>query len=158
MKVKALRGALSTGCKTIQECGGWSPFMRPNKLMGSLKYLNVWMFYEVPLNIDLFNLAALGLSCGMRNLVPRPGIKPGPSGKESACQCRSRKSRGFNPWIRKIPWSRKWQPALVFSPGKVHGRRSLVGYSLWGWKESAMTEQLSTVQTFPQLLNFDEFV
>ena len=22
---------------------------------------------------------------------------------------------GFNPWIRKIPWSRKWQPPTVFS-------------------------------------------
>ena len=36
------------------------------------------MFYEGPLNIDVFNLAAPGLSCGMQNLVPRPGIKPGP--------------------------------------------------------------------------------
>ena len=27
------------------------------------------------------------------------------SGKESACQCRW---HGFNPWIRKIPWRRKW--------------------------------------------------
>ena len=22
---------------------------------------------------------------------------------------------GFNPWVRKIPWSRKWQPPPVFS-------------------------------------------
>ena len=28
-------------------------------------------------------------------------------------------------------------------PGKLHGRRSLVGYSPWGCKESDMTEQLS---------------
>ena len=32
------------------------------------------------------------------------------SGKESTCQC------GFNPWIRKIPWRRKWQPTQVFLP------------------------------------------
>ena len=32
------------------------------------------------------------------------------SGKESACQCRR---YGFNPWIRKIPWSRKWKPTPV---------------------------------------------
>ena len=35
----------------------------------------------------------------------------------------------FNPWVRKMPWSRKRQPAPVFLPGKLHGQRSLVGYS-----------------------------
>ena len=30
-------------------------------------------------------------------------------------QCRR---HGFNPWIRKIPWRRKWQPTQVFLPGK----------------------------------------
>ena len=49
--------------------------------------------------------------------------------KESACQCRRCKRHGFNPWIRKIPWSRKWQPTPVFLPGKFHGQRSLLGYS-----------------------------
>ena len=28
--------------------------------------------------------------------------------------------------------SRKWQPAPVFLPGKSHGQRNLVDYSLWG--------------------------
>ena len=41
----------------------------------------------------------------------------------------------FDPWVRKIPWSRKWQPTLVFLPGKPHGRKSLVGCSLGGCKE-----------------------
>ena len=41
------------------------------------------------------------------------------------------------------PWqSRKWQPTPVFLPGKSHGWRSLAGYSLWGCKESDMTERL----------------
>ena len=44
------------------------------------------------------------------------------SGKGLACQCRR---RGFNPWVQKVPWSRKWQPAPVFLPGKSHGQRSL---------------------------------
>ena len=30
---------------------------------------------------------------------------------------------------------RKWQPTLVFLPGKSHGRRSWAGYSAWGRKE-----------------------
>ena len=33
----------------------------------------------------------------------------------------------FNPWIRKIPWRRKWQPTPVFLLGKSHRQRSLVG-------------------------------
>ena len=54
------------------------------------------------------------------------------SSKESACQC---KRHGFDPWVRKIPWRREWQPTLVFLPGKSHGQRSLVGYSPQGCKE-----------------------
>ena len=46
----------------------------------------------------------------------------------------------FNPWVWKIPWRRKWQPILVFLPGKFHGQRRLAGYRLWGHKESDATE------------------
>ena len=63
-------------------------------------------------------------------------------GKEPACLCGRRKRRRFNPWVRKIPWRRKWQPTPVFLPGKPHGQRSLVGYSPQGSKESDTTEQL----------------
>ena len=48
------------------------------------------------------------------------------SATESTCQCRR---LGFHPWVRKIPWRRKWQPNPVFLPGESHGQRSLVGYS-----------------------------
>ena len=51
------------------------------------------------------------------------------SSKESACQCGRHMRHGFDPWVRKIPWRRKWQPTSVFLPGKPHGQRSLVGYS-----------------------------
>ena len=44
------------------------------------------------------------------------------SGKESTCQCRRCE---FDPWVRKIPWRRKWQPTLVFLSGKFHGQISL---------------------------------
>ena len=37
----------------------------------------------------------------------------------------------FSPWVRKIPWRRKWQLIPVFLPGESHGQRSLVGYSPW---------------------------
>ena len=54
------------------------------------------------------------------------------SGKEPAGQFRRHKRSGFDPWIRKIPWRRKWQPTPVFLPGKSYGQRSLVGYSPGG--------------------------
>ena len=62
------------------------------------------------------------------------------SGRESAHQCRRHRKRGFNPWVRKMPWRRTWQPTPVFLPGKSHGQRSLAGYSPRGCKESDMTE------------------
>ena len=36
---------------------------------------------------------------------------------------------------------RQWHPTPVLLPGKSHGRRSLVGCSLWGHEESDMTER-----------------
>ena len=48
-------------------------------------------------------------------------------GKESTCQLRRFKRCGFESWVRKIPWSRKWQPIPGFFPGKFCGQRSLAG-------------------------------
>ena len=53
------------------------------------------------------------------------------SGEESACNAGDAKTLRFNPWVGKIPWSRKWQPTPVFLPGESCGHKSLVGYSLW---------------------------
>ena len=53
------------------------------------------------------------------------------SGKELACQFRR---HGFDPWLGKIPWRRKWKSIPVFLPGKSHGQRSLAGCSPWGWE------------------------
>ena len=42
----------------------------------------------------------------------------GASGKEPACQCRTRMRHGFDLWVRKIPWRRKWQPTpVIFALG-----------------------------------------
>ena len=46
----------------------------------------------------------------------------------------------FNPWVRKIPLRRAWQPTPVFCLESPHGERSLAGYSPWGHKESNWTE------------------
>ena len=51
----------------------------------------------------------------------------------------------FNPWVRKIPWSREWLFTIIFLPGKFCGQRSLAGYNPCACKESDMTELLSTL-------------
>ena len=79
---------------------------------------------------------------------PAMGLPRWCSGKESTRLCRR---CGFDPWVRKIVWSRKqYYCILIFLPGKSHEQRSLVGYCLGGLKESDMTEQLSTAPADPQ--------
>ena len=67
---------------------------------------------------------------------------------------------GFDPWVGKIPWRRKWQPTPVFLPREVHGQSNLVGYSPWGHKELDMTEvtEHSSIQGrgFPRWLHGKE--
>ena len=46
---------------------------------------------------------------------------------------------GFDPWVGKIPWRRKWQPTTVVLLEKSHGQRSLAGYRPWDHKESDMS-------------------
>ena len=61
------------------------------------------------------------------------------SGKELACQCRRWERRGFNSWVGKIPWGKKWRPAPIFLPEESHAQRNLVGYSPWGCKKGGKT-------------------
>ena len=83
------------------------------------------------------------------------GFPGGAIGKEPACQCRRYTTCGFNPWVRKIPWRRAWQPTPVFLPGESHGQRSLEGYSPLGrtrvrydWSDLAHTFHIGG---FPQM-------
>ena len=71
-------------------------------------------------------------------------------GKES-CQCRRYRRSGFDPWVGKILWRRKWQSTPVFFPGKSHRQRNLAGFSLWGRKESDTTEHARTLPSDPRL-------
>ena len=47
----------------------------------------------------------------------------GASCKEPTRQCRRSKRCKFDPWIRKIPWRKAWQPTPVCLPGASHGQR-----------------------------------
>ena len=70
-------------------------------------------------------------------------------------QCRrSSRTLQFDPWVRKIPWRKKWQPTPVFLPGKSRGQRSLVGYSPWGRRrvrtDWATEHKHPIIQTYEQ--------
>jgi len=53
---------------------------------------------------------------------------------------------GFSPWVRNIPWRRKWQPTPLFLPGKSHVQRSPVGYSPCSCKR--ITQDLAKQNVF----------
>ena len=69
-------------------------------------------------------------------------------GKESTCQCRGHKRHTLDPWVGKIPWSRKWQPTPVFLPRESRRQGSLANYSPWGHKDLGTTEHAHTPPTF----------
>ena len=52
------------------------------------------------------------------------GLSSSASGEEPTSQRRRRKRCRLSPKTGRIPWSRKWQSAPVFLPGKSHGLRS----------------------------------
>ena len=53
----------------------------------------------------------------------------------------------FNPWLGKIPWRRERLATPLFWPGEFRGP-----YSLWGCKESDITEQFSLSLSRPQIV------
>ena len=75
----------------------------------------------------------------MSTVSQSKGFLSGSVSKESTCkagECPQYKRPSSDPWVRKFPWRRKWQPTPIFLPGEVHGQRNLVGYSPWACKES----------------------
>ena len=62
------------------------------------------------------------------------------SGEEATCNAGDPRVAGLDPWVRKVPWSGKWQPSLVFLSGESPGQRSLAGYGPWDCEELSMTE------------------
>ena len=76
----------------------------------------------------------------LMGLILTAGFAGGTSGKESLCQRRRHERHRFDPWLRKIPWRRAWQPTPVFLSGESHGQRSLAGYSPRGCTELDVTE------------------
>ena len=82
---------------------------------------------------------------------------PGGSMIKNSTACRR---HGFNPWVRDIPWKRKWQPTPVFLPGKSHGQSSLAGYWAHGvaksWAQLSVWAHTSAVTEKLNKINFEE--
>ena len=118
--------------------------MLPTPVQGSLSSTgSLPPLLSIPAVVNLSMCGTSTPSC-TRSTRTELGLKPFcKSDKESACQCRNCRRWEFNPWGRKIPWRRKWQPTPVLLPGESHGQRSLSGYSPRGCKESDTTERLS---------------
>ena len=69
------------------------------------------------------------------------GSSRGSDGKESACNAGD---LGSVPGLGRSPGERIGYPLQYSCLENPNGQRSLTGYSLWGHKESDVTEQLST--------------
>ena len=67
------------------------------------------------------------------------------SGKESACQQRRLKRCRFNPWVEKMPWRRKWQPAPVCLAWEIPWTEEPGGLQSMGLKEPDTTWWLNNI-------------
>ena len=116
----------------------WAPLLLKKDQFIPLKYVLLW---NLAFNLDLisinmqegflyFSHFRLNAQVCLPYWLPRWH-----SGKESICQCRRHRRRGFYPWVRKILWSRKWQPTPVFLPGKFHGQNP-------GWLQSMGSQSM----------------
>ena len=72
--------------------------------------------------------------------MPSSVLSPGGSDNRISLQCRR---PGFDPWVGKIPWRRKWQPTAVLLPGESHGQRNLWS-TVHSVAESGRTEATHT--------------
>ena len=62
-----------------------------------------------------------------------------PGGSEDKESVSNVGNPGSIPGSGRFPWRREWLPTPVFLLGEFYGQRSLVGYSLWGFKEWDVT-------------------
>ena len=130
---------------------GWKeeslPLLASAGCWHSLFFLGLWqhhssLYFSLLVPMPLCGCAQGSLLFWLKGLyyMTCSSFPGGTSGEEPACQYRRPKRCRFDPWLKKIPWRRKWHPTPVFLPGESHGQRSLVGYSPWGCKELDMTE------------------
>ena len=107
-------------CQHSPEAGRVKEHILRHSLWGSMVLTTLW--FQLMIMISDFFLPDLWESNFLLWGLPRRH-----SGKESACQFRRHRRYQLDPWVKKIPWSRKRQPTPVYLPGKFHRQRSLAG-------------------------------
>ena len=93
--------------------------------------------------LAVFGCSRTWVSLSVNSCIPWgtfKGFPDGSDGKESTCNAGD---LGSIPGLGR-PLENGMAP--VFLPGEFHGQRSLAGYSPWGCKELATTEQLTHTQ------------
>ena len=103
----------------------------------------VWMTFQVLIPIySCCPADLLPLSSGKYQLSTlQTGASQWCNGKENAYQS---KRRGFDPWVGKIPWRRKWQPTPALLALKIPWTEELgAGYYLWDRKGSGTTNDFT---------------
>ena len=122
----------------------WVQFTSWNWLLQTWPYMEFFSHYlpqDISWEVSFTALSDLWLLRPLQHLFY--GFPAGSVVKNAPAMQETCRRHGFNPWVRKIPWSRKWQPTPVFLPGKSRGQSSLMGYRPWGHKELETTEWLN---------------
>ena len=102
--------------------------------------IDAWLIYRYQGYLSRLDIIGISYTTLWASLVAQMG--------KNCLQCRR---PGFDPWVRKIPQRREWQPTPVFLPGESHGQKSLVGYGVaknWTW----LTLSLSLTHTYTHYL------
>ena len=76
------------------------------------------------------------------------------AGVKNLYQRRKCKRWGFDPWVGKIPWTRKWQLIPIFVPAESHGQRSMTSHSPWdcrvghSWAHTLKTNEIVSANLY----------
>ena len=81
-----------------------------------------------------------------------PKTRGFPGGSEGKMSASNAGDLGLIPGLGRFPGEGNGNPLQYSCLQKLHGQRSLVGYSPWGRKKSDMTEQLHSLQRLVGLL------
>ena len=80
------------------------------------------------------------------------GFPGGTSGTELACQCRTYKRGGFDPWIGATPWRRVWECTPVFLPGESPWTEESGGLQSMGSQKVGLSIPLISCQVVGLLI------
>ena len=80
----------------------------------SFGFVLPWAAYNYPIPITQKFFFSF-----ISNIYLSMGLLRWLNGKETPCQCRRLRRRGFDPWVRSISWRRKWPPTPVFLAWKI---------------------------------------